>query len=43
MLPSYRNLSVDSLKSTDWFLYDANIGRVRVNIAIFSKLVYYFT
>ena len=28
MFPSYRNQSVDLLcKSTDWFLYDGNIGR----------------
>ena len=31
MFPSYRNQSVDLLyKSTDWFLYDGNIGRYRV-------------
>ena len=30
MFPSYRNQSVDS-KSTDWFLYDVNIGLYRVN------------
>ena len=28
MFPSYRNQSVDlRCKSTDWFLYDGNIGR----------------
>ena len=28
MFPSYRNQSVDlQCKSTDWFLYDGNIGR----------------
>ena len=28
MFPSYRNQSVDlQSKSTDWFLYDGNIGR----------------
>ena len=28
MFPSYRNQSVDLFrKSTDWFLYDGNIGR----------------
>ena len=32
MFPSYRNQSVDlQSKSTDWFLYDENIGRERVN------------
>ena len=31
MFPSYRNQSVDlQSKSTDWFLYDGNIGRRRV-------------
>ena len=31
MFPSYRNQSVDLLcKSTDWFLYDGNIGRYSV-------------
>ena len=33
MFPSYRNQSVDlQSKSTDWFLYDGNIGRYRVNL-----------
>ena len=33
MFPSYRNQSVDLLcKSIDWFLYDGNIGRYRVNL-----------
>ena len=32
MFPSYRNQSVDLLsKSTDWFLYDGNIDRYKVN------------
>ena len=32
MFPSYRNQSVDlQSKSTDWFLYDGNIGREKVN------------
>ena len=32
MFPSYRNQSVDlQSKSTDWFLYDGNIGRQRLN------------
>ena len=32
MLPSYRNQSVDLFcKSTDWFLYDRNIGPERFN------------
>ena len=32
MFPSYRNQSVDlQSRSTDWFLYDGNIGRKRVN------------
>ena len=32
MFPSNRNQSVDLLcKSTDWFLYDGNIGRSRIN------------
>ena len=31
MFPSYRNKSVDLLcKSTDWFQYDGNIGRLKV-------------
>ena len=31
MFPSYRNQSVNlQSKSTDWFLYDRNIGRLRV-------------
>ena len=31
MFPSYRNQSVDlQRKSTDWFLYDGNIGRQKV-------------
>ena len=31
MFPSYRNQSVDlQSKSTDWFLYDGNIGRKKV-------------
>ena len=31
MFLSYRNQSVDlQIKSTDWFLYDGNIGRQRV-------------
>ena len=35
MLPSYRNQSVDFLyKSTDWFLWDGNIGRSKVNYYI---------
>ena len=33
MSPSYRNQSVDlQSKSTDWFLYDGNIGGWRVKI-----------
>ena len=32
MFPSYRNQFVDLLcKSTDWFLYDGNIGLQKVN------------
>ena len=35
MLPSYRSQSVDSQsKSTEWFLYDGNIGRSNVNLTI---------
>ena len=37
MFPSCRNQSIDSQsKSTDWFLYDGNIGRYKVNLLEFS-------
>ena len=33
MFTSYRNQSVDlQSKSTDWFLYDGNIGRLKVKV-----------
>ena len=39
MSTSYRNQSVDlQSKSTDWFLYDGNIGREKVKIKKFSIL-----
>ena len=35
MLSSYRNQSVDlQSKSTDWFLYDGNIGHLKVKASI---------
>ena len=41
MFPSYRNQSVGlQSKSTDWFLYDGNIGRKGVNNRVFYMEYY---
>ena len=43
MFPSYRNQSVDlQSKSTEWFLYDENIGHYRVNINDLVENLLYF-
>ena len=40
MLPSYRNLSVDLLcRSTDWFLYDGNIGLQNVKLRLTYQVI----
>ena len=37
MIPSYWNQSVDLLcKSTDWFLYDGNSGRLKVKMECYA-------
>ena len=39
MFPSYRNQSVEFLcKSTDWFLYDGNIGRKKVKFSQYRSI-----
>ena len=38
MFPSYWNQSVDlESKSTDWFLYDGNIGRCKIKNLILNQ------
>ena len=40
MFPSYRHQSVDlQSKSTDWFLYDGNVGREKVNTSLFEYFI----
>ena len=43
MFPSYRNQSDDlPCKPTDWFLYDGNIGRLRVKFCVNTSNRQYF-